>query len=120
MNLVADESVHAGIIDRLRADGHAVRAIRDTHGGAADQDVLALACHEQAVLLTQDKDFGELVYRLGLSHCGIVLIRLAGMAVTTRADLVSSMIRDHTIELAGAFTVISSGGVRIRRPSSSP
>jgi predicted nuclease of predicted toxin-antitoxin system len=118
VNLVADESVHAAIIDRLRADGHTLRAIRDTNGGAADPDVLAVAVNEQAVLLTQDKDFGELVYRLGLDHCGIVLIRLAGIGVSIRADVVSGVIRDHATELTGAFTVISSGGVRIRRPTS--
>jgi predicted nuclease of predicted toxin-antitoxin system len=116
MTFVADESVHGAIIDRLRADGWPVLAIRETNREAADPDVLAVAGQAGAVLLTQDKDFGELVYRQQLAHGGVVLIRLAGVAAADRAGLVGRTVRDHKDELPGAFTVISSGGVRIRRP----
>ncbi|VTR93593.1 Uncharacterized protein OS=Chloracidobacterium thermophilum (strain B) GN=Cabther_A2130 PE=4 SV=1 [Gemmata massiliana] len=119
MNLVADESLLGVIIDRLRADGHTVRAIRDTDGGAPDTDVLTIAVNERAVLLTQDKDFGELVFRNRLTHTGIVLIRLTGMSADDRAQLVSEVIRDHANELPTAFTVVSNNGVRIR-PVSPP
>jgi len=113
---VADECVLESIIARLRADGHTVHAIRDTSGGAADPDVLAIARSHEAVLLTQDKDFGELVFRLKMSHCGIVLIRLAGTAIAERAELVSNVITNHQSELPRAFAVISSNNVRIRPP----
>jgi predicted nuclease of predicted toxin-antitoxin system len=63
MTFVADEDVHRAIIDRLRADGWTVASIRETYGGAIDPDVLAVAVGAGAVLLTQDKDYGELVYR---------------------------------------------------------
>ncbi len=117
MTFVADEDVHRAIIDRLRADGWTVVSIRETYGGAVDPDVLAVAVKAGAVLFTQDKDFGELVYRQGLAHGGVVLIRLAGVSATDRAELVSRAVRDHQAELPGAFTVISPGGIRIRRPS---
>lgn len=120
MTFVADECVLGAIIDRLRADGHTVHAIRETSGGAADPDVLATALSLQAVLLTQDKDFGELVFRLQMDHGGIVLIRLNGMTFAERADLVANVITNHESELPKAFTVISPGGVRIRRPGTSP
>ena len=120
MNLVADESVHSIIVDQLRADGHSVRAISETNRGAVDPDVLAVAISEKAVLLTQDKDFGELVVRAGMNHCGIVLIRLAEMAAQARAQLVSGLFRDHGTELPNSFTVISAGGVRIRPPGTHP
>ena len=118
MNLVADESLHGAITARLRADGHAVHAIAATDSGVPDTDVLAIAVNRQALLLTQDKDFGELIFRRGLPHAGIVLIRLVGLAPADRAQLVSDLIRDHAIELADAFTVVSDSGVRIRRQSS--
>jgi uncharacterized protein (DUF433 family)/predicted nuclease of predicted toxin-antitoxin system len=85
-----------------------------------DPDVLAVAMTEHAILLTQDKDFGELVVRLGMNHCGMVLIRLAGMAAQVRAQWVSELFRDHATELPNAFTVISPGGVRIRPPGTQP
>jgi predicted nuclease of predicted toxin-antitoxin system len=114
VTFVADECVLASIIERLRASGHTVHAIREVSGGIADPDVLAIAVKQQAVLLTQDKDFGELVFRLKLEHCGIVLIRLAGMTIAERAELVANVIAKHESELPRAFTVISSSGVRIR------
>jgi predicted nuclease of predicted toxin-antitoxin system len=117
--LVADECVPEAIIARLRTDGHTVPSVRETSGGAADPDVLAIAVNLQAVLLTQDKDFGELVFRLRMNHCGIVLIRLAGMTFAERAELVANVIAKHQAELAGAFTVISPNGVRIR-PGTQP
>ena len=119
MTFVADECVLEAIIDRLRADGHTIHSIRETSGGTADPDVLAIAVSHQAVLLTQDKDFGELVFRLQMSHCGIVLIRLAEMTFADRADLVANVIITHQGELPNAFTVISSNSVRIR-PSGTP
>lgn len=119
MTFVADECVLDSIIVRLRSDGHTVHAIRDASGGAPDPDVLAIAVSQQAVLLTQDKDFGELVYRLKMSHCGIVLIRLAGMTSAERADLVSGVIANHASEIPNAFTVISPDNVRIR-PAGTP
>jgi hypothetical protein len=70
-----------------------------------------------AVLLTADKDFGELVFRQGLVHSGVVLLRLAGLANATKAEIVAEVCRDRTAELIGAFSVISPGQVRIRRKS---
>jgi predicted nuclease of predicted toxin-antitoxin system len=115
MTFVADESVAVAIIDRLRAEGHTLEAIRDTARGSSDDVVLARANQLQAILLTEDKDFGEMVYRLGAVHPGVVLIRLGGVPRDQRVDLVAQVVRDHEAELPGAFTVISRGGVRIRR-----
>ncbi len=64
MNLVADESVAGPIITRLRADGHVVRSIREIAQGDPDDMVLRDSVVQAAPLLTEDKDFGELVYRL--------------------------------------------------------
>jgi hypothetical protein len=71
---------------------------------------VAIAVSEQAILLTQDKDFGELVVRLGMQHCGIVLIRLAGMTAQVRAQSVSELVRNHASELPGALTPVSGTG----------
>jgi predicted nuclease of predicted toxin-antitoxin system len=70
------------------------------------------------VLLTEDKDFGELVYRRGLAHAGVVLVRLAGIDNATKAATVSQAFQEVGDELIGAFTVISADAVRVRRPTS--
>ncbi len=95
MTLLADESVAGAIIERLRTDGHTVVAIGELSPGVADTQVLAEADRTQAVLLTEDKDFGELVYRQGASHRGVVLVRLAGLSRAVRAALVSEAFKAH-------------------------
>ena len=78
-------------------------------------EVLRSAVADSALLITADKDFGELVFRQGLINSGVLLIRLAGLAPESKAELISSVLENHEGELAGNFTVITPGLVRIRR-----
>lgn len=115
MKFVADESVDQPIVDYLRTDGHVVWAVVEMDPGIADDKVLDIANQQNALLLTADKDFGELVFRLKkLSH-GIILLRLPGIAPARKALLVSANIHEHEDELSRNFTVISRGSIRIRR-----
>jgi predicted nuclease of predicted toxin-antitoxin system len=91
LNIVADESVDGHIVTRLRADGHTVEFIAELDPGIPDEAVLGRSRELGAILLTADKDFGELVFRQGLLHSGIVLLRLAGMASQKKAELASGV-----------------------------
>jgi predicted nuclease of predicted toxin-antitoxin system len=82
--------------------------------GVSDEMVLTSANEKNALLLTADKDFGELVYRLRRISAGIILMRLAGLSPAGKADLVSSVVRDHGEKLINTFTVLTPGMVRIR------
>ncbi|MGC8782338.1 MAG: DUF5615 family PIN-like protein, partial [Anaerolineae bacterium] len=73
------------------------------------------ANREAALLLTADKDFGEMVFRQRLHTHGIVLVRLAGLSSSRKAEIVASMVNQHATELAHAFAVIAPGVFRIRR-----
>jgi predicted nuclease of predicted toxin-antitoxin system len=115
MDLVADESLDQAVVQRLRADGHHVAYVAEMDPGITDEAVLALANEQSALLVTADKDFGELVYRQRrLSSC-VVLVRLAGLSQARKADLISGAMAEHGPELSRAFTVVTSGMVRIRR-----
>ncbi|MFO0849643.1 MAG: DUF5615 family PIN-like protein [Gemmataceae bacterium] len=116
MNLVADESVEQDIVARLRTDGHDVVYVAELAPSITDDAVLDEANVRTALLVTGDKDFGELVYRLGRVHGGVVLARLAGLSAAAKAEIVARVLRDHEAELPGAFSVITPGAVRIRRP----
>ena len=116
MMLFADESVDRPIVERLRHEGHDTLYVAELSPSITDDDVLREANSRDALLLTEDKDFGELVYRLARVHAGVVLIRLAGLPPLTKADTVAKVLQDHGSELPGAFTVISPGAVRIRKP----
>ena len=115
MILVADEGVDAQIVVALRRGGHDVTFVAELAPGIADDVVLDLARDRQALLLTADKDFGELVMRQRRAVNGVVLLRLAGLAADVKAALVTAVIDAHLAELAGSFAVITSHSVRIRR-----
>jgi predicted nuclease of predicted toxin-antitoxin system len=115
MKILADESVDREIVMRLRADGFDVASIAELAPSVSDDSVLDQANADSALLLTADKDFGELVYRLGQIHTGIVLSRLRGISAERKAEIVSEAFRNHSAEFAGAFSVISPGSIRIRR-----
>ena len=115
VNFLADEGVDRQIVDRLRQDGHLVRYVAEVDPGISDDAVLDLANREGCLLLTADKDFGELVFRQRRITKGVVLVRLAGLSPTRKTEIVASAIKKHTTELPQSFAVIASGAVRIRR-----
>jgi len=115
VNLLADESVDRQIVDRLSQNGHAVRYTAEMEPGISDDIVLDLAHQEADVLLTADKDFGELVFRQGRLTSGILLVRLAGLSPARKAEVVGSAVSQHGAELPGAFAVVAPKSFRIRR-----
>jgi len=115
MKFVADESVDFPIVERLRQDGHSVWAVVEMDAGIADDLVLDHANQQNAVLLTADKDFGELVFRLKRLNLGVVLVRLAGLPPKRKAEIVARVIAEKAEELKEAFSVITANALRIRR-----
>ncbi len=115
MNLIADEGIDKPIVDALRNAGFDVTYILETNRGAYDDLILEMANTQKRILLTQDKDFGELVYRLKYAHFGVILIRLQGYSAKFKAEIVVNMIIKHKEELIKAFTVIQQNAIRIRR-----
>ncbi|MBZ0207381.1 MAG: DUF5615 family PIN-like protein [Flavobacteriales bacterium] len=78
MDFIADESVDGHIIRALRSAGHTVQDIHESDLGAHDERVLEIANAGKSVLITEDKDFGDLVFANGSPHSGVLLIRLDG------------------------------------------
>jgi predicted nuclease of predicted toxin-antitoxin system len=115
MNFLADESVDGQIVGRLRQDGHFVLYVAEMEPGISDDEVLNLANNKAALILTSDKDFGEMVFRQGRSNHGVILVRVAGLSQKSKSDIVGRAIKGHTSELTKAFTVITSKAIRIRR-----
>ena len=115
MKFLGDENLDWQIVERLRLDGHEVLYVVEMQPGIPDDEVLNLANNESAILLTSDKDFGELVFRLRRIAAGVVLIRLFGLSSNDRVEIIANAINEHADELLGAFTVISSKSIRIRK-----
>lgn len=115
MNLVADEGVDRQIVELLRQEGHEVTYIAELDPGIGDEVVLGLAGRAGSLLVTADKDFGELVFRLRKAQSGVALLRLAGLLPPRKAEIVAASIREHGEEMTNSFSVIGPGSVRIRK-----
>jgi len=115
MKLLADENLDFSVIARLREAGHQMLAVAEMEPGISDDVVLDRANSEAAMLVTEDKDFGELAYRQFLVHHGVILVRLSGLPASKKAEILMSVLRAHEHELPGSFTVVSPGMVRIRK-----
>jgi hypothetical protein len=85
MRIIANENVAATVIAELRRRGHDVNWVKESNPGTSDESVLATAQSEQRLVLTYDKDFGELAFRYGLpATCGVLLGRGPRFAVSRR------------------------------------
>jgi len=115
MNLLADESVDRQIVESLRDEGYDVLYILEVDPSISDGLVFDRANEMDALLVTADKDFGEIVFRDNrLSSGGVVLIRLAGLSAEKKAGIVLTAFRSHYLEFSNKYSVIEPGKVRIR------
>ncbi len=117
MIFLADESIDRQIVEAIRRDGYQVLAVAEILPGIPDTQVLSRANDAGAVLLTADKDFGELVFRQHQVHSGVILVRLAGRAPEAKAEIVAAAINAHADEFESGFCVVTGKAVRIRRSS---
>ncbi|MDZ7830628.1 MAG: DUF5615 family PIN-like protein [Desulfobacterales bacterium] len=115
MNLFLDENIDRQIVDRLRGDGHTVWYVAETSPSISDDEVLSSANSKKAALITSDKDFGELIFRQRLVSHGVILIRLSGLSLESKANIVSHAVAMYAAEMLGCFTVISKRQIRIRK-----
>ncbi|MGH2484768.1 MAG: DUF5615 family PIN-like protein [Ktedonobacterales bacterium] len=114
MKFFIDENVSRRIAEQLEHDGHTVIYGQDVAHGASDTAVLALARAEDAVIVTEDNDFGELVMRQRLPSAGILLLRLSGMMRASQPTYVAQMIATHAATISSGFTVLTRSSARTR------
>ena len=115
MKILADENIEREFIEALREADFDVVSVRESYIGIADDEILQVAENGNAVILTYDTDFGELIFRFSLKSHGVILLRLSGLSLTEKIDKTILAIREHEAELVNAFTVISEKLVRIRK-----
>ncbi|MFH1259320.1 MAG: DUF5615 family PIN-like protein [Elusimicrobiota bacterium] len=115
MKFIADENVDKPIVDRIRKEGHEVIYVAEVLPNISDDEVIRLVNRESAVLITADKDFGELVFRMGRVVYGVVLVRLSGLPLIEKAEIVLKAIVKYADQLMHSFAVITQDGIRIRK-----
>jgi predicted nuclease of predicted toxin-antitoxin system len=114
MRFLANENFPGAAIVALRAAGNDVVWVRTAAPGSTDPEVLAWAARDERILLTFDKDFGELAKASALpATCGIILLRVP----MPRPDVVGRQLAGLIMargDWAGQFSVIEPGRVRMR------
>lgn len=115
MNFLADENFPRDAVEALRAEGYDVVWIRTEFPGIADPEVLSIAQAENRILLTFDKDFGELAFVTLLpANSGVILFRLQAASAKILAQRVIETISLRN-DWAGNFSVVENNKIRMRQ-----
>jgi predicted nuclease of predicted toxin-antitoxin system len=115
LRFLADESCDFAVVRALRAVGYDVLAVSEVTTRSDGRLLIEQAGREQRVLLTEDKDFGWLVFISHVASPGVILIRFPGNARQTLARAVVQAVQEQGEKLIGAFVVIQPGYIRIGR-----
>lgn len=115
MKFLADECCDYAAVRALREAGHQVETISELAPEAEDEQVMELAASEGRVLVTEDKDFGQLVYAAARHASGVILLRFPGNARSAIGPAVVSAVARLGENLYGSFVVVRPGTLRISR-----
>lgn len=114
MRILADEDFPRPAMEVLRRAGWDVFSIAEECPGVSDEEVIALCTDQQRILLTFDKDFGELIFRRGLpASSGVVLFRIRPDSPEEAADVALALVESQP-DLGGSFCVVTRDRIRVR------
>lgn len=114
LKFLVDVGVGKKVEKWFTSHGYDVISVREINPKMEDKEILNLAVSESRMVITMDKDFGELVYHSGRKHKGVLLLRLEEATGDEKAAAVEVIITQYSGELAGHFCVFQNGRLRIR------
>ena len=114
MRWLLDECVDLALVELLRQAGHDVTYVSDIAPRASDMEVMTRAESEARLLLTEDKDFGDLVFRQARPVPGIVLLRIGAMQRHLKPERLTAAVDQFGVSLFGRYTVVEEGRFRSR------
>lgn len=114
MKILIDVSTGDAVAIEVKSLGHDVQSVRDVNPKMADQDILDWAVRDERIVITMDKDFGELVYRSRRQHAGILLLRLEGARTPEKIAVINEIFSQYEWALPHHFCVYQDGRLRVR------
>ena len=112
---LANENFPRPSILLLRAEGFSVESIQENHQGASDEFVFRYAIEKTLIILTFDRDYGELVFRYAQDNPPpVVYFRNKGRSPRAAGELLLKLIKEDLLEITNAFTVIEEKNIRQR------
>lgn len=114
LKIVFDESVDFRLVKRIISAGYEGISIIKNHSGVSDKEVLNIARNNNAIIITEDKDFGELIFSYKENKTGIVLLRYNAKDIDKIFESIIITFKKHNESLYKKFTVISPIKIRVR------
>jgi predicted nuclease of predicted toxin-antitoxin system len=115
MNFLANENFPLLSVRLLREAGHRVVSIIQEAPGSKDEDILKWAYTERLIILTFDRDYGELIYRRqDLTPAGVVYFRFGPATPSEPAEILINIMDRADLSVIGKFTIVERGRVRQR------
>ncbi len=111
---LADENLEYRIITHLRKKGYDVFAITEGLASMKDENVIENAYHENRIILTNDKDFGDLIFLQKLRHKGVILFRFKNENILDKIDAIDILLKNHKDKLQNKFVLVEDTRVKIR------
>lgn len=115
MRFLVDECTGPGVAAWLGQQGHEVFSVYDQARGSKDDFLIQKAFSENWVLITNDKDFGEMIYREHRPHRGVVFLRLADERTPVKIAVLQALLDNHAGRLPDNFVVVTEDRVRFAR-----
>ena len=115
MRFLVDECTGPKTAQWLRDQGHEVFSVYDEARGATDDEIIKKAYKENWILITNDKDFGEKVYREQHPHHGIIFLRLADNRTANKIEVLMRLLENYSDRLPDQFVVVTETQVRFGR-----
>jgi predicted nuclease of predicted toxin-antitoxin system len=114
MRFIVDESTGTAVVAYLSDAGHDVVAVCEVMPQASDDAILVRALAEGRIVVTNDKDFGELAFRWRQRHAGVILLRSKDDSANQRVQLVKTVLEQFGDQLEDHFTVVTERTLRMR------
>jgi predicted nuclease of predicted toxin-antitoxin system len=117
LKFLVDVGVGRTVEEFLLEKGYDTKTVRSLDQRMPDQEIIRLATSERRMVITMDKDFGELVYHSGLDHCGILLLRLEDATGVEKRRVISRILAKYSDKMENNFCVYQNNKFRIRKLS---
>lgn len=114
LKFLVDVSAGSALEKYLQEKGYDTKAVRDINPRMADEKIIRIAISEERMIITMDKDFGELVYHFSMRHYGVLLLRLEDATGVEKVKVVEEIIGKYSSQISNNFCVFQNGRLRIR------
>ena len=115
MRFLVDECTEPAVARWLVSQNHEVFSVYDVSPGMKDGDILRQAVVENRIIITNDKDFGDMIYRERRPHCGVIFLRLDDERTPAKIDALRRLLADHADQLFERYVVVTEARVRFAK-----